>query len=103
MNVLFSQASPVAMQNSSWKYYITFIVLNAVDFFIIAFMFPETKGKTLYHLLELTLISFIPAGKSLEEMAEVFGDEVNVSDVLAKERKHSGGESPIAEKGSVEA
>ncbi|KAF8589342.1 general substrate transporter [Ramaria rubella] len=70
MNVLFSEASPVAMQNISWKYYVVFIVLNLVDFLIIALLFPETKGK------------------SLEEMATVFGDEVDVGDVLTKHGDH---------------
>jgi Sugar (and other) transporter len=41
---LISEASPVALQNVSWKYYILFMVLNLADFFIIAFFFPETKG-----------------------------------------------------------
>ncbi|KAF8482245.1 general substrate transporter [Gautieria morchelliformis] len=70
MNVLISEASPVAMQNSSWKYYILFIVLNIADFFIIAFLFPETKGK------------------SLEEMATVFGDDVDVGEVLDQHGDH---------------
>ncbi|KZT07730.1 general substrate transporter [Laetiporus sulphureus 93-53] len=56
-NVLFSQVSNLAIENISWRYYILFICLNFVDFLIITFTFPETKGKT------------------LEEMAEVFGDE----------------------------
>ncbi|CCL98787.1 uncharacterized protein FIBRA_00792 [Fibroporia radiculosa] len=58
-NVLFSQVSNLAIESIDWKYYIVFICLNAVDFIIIAFFFPETKGK------------------SLEEMAEVFGDEID--------------------------
>ena len=60
-NILFSQVSNLAIENVSWKYYILFICLNAVDFVVIFFFFPETKGKT------------------LEEMAQVFGDEVDLT------------------------
>ncbi|KAH9945007.1 general substrate transporter [Epithele typhae] len=69
-NVLFSQVSNIAIVNISWKYYIIFICLNAIDFVIIAFFFPETKGKT------------------LEEMAEIFGDEIDAHDVLSSTAAH---------------
>ncbi|OSX58727.1 hypothetical protein POSPLADRAFT_1172955 [Postia placenta MAD-698-R-SB12] len=59
LNVLFSQVSNLAIANISWKYYLVFICLNTVDFVVITIFFPETKGKT------------------LEQMAEVFGDEVD--------------------------
>lgn len=62
-NILFSQVSNIAIANISWKYYLVFICLNAVDFVVIALFFPETKGK------------------SLEEMAELFGDEVDAGAV----------------------
>lgn len=65
-NVLFSQVSPVAMVRITWKFYVLFICLNAVSFVCILLFFPETKGK------------------SLEEMAEVFGDQVDTQAVLAK-------------------
>ncbi|TFK45873.1 general substrate transporter [Heliocybe sulcata] len=63
-NVLFSQVSPIAMKNIGWKFYILFVCLNAFDFIVILLFFPETKGKT------------------LEDMAVVFGDEVNARQVL---------------------
>ncbi|KAI1796985.1 general substrate transporter [Ganoderma leucocontextum] len=69
-NVLFSQVSNIAISKISWKYYLVFIVLNAVDFVIIALFFPETKGKT------------------LEQMAELFGDEVDTHDVLKSASAH---------------
>ncbi|OSC98277.1 general substrate transporter [Trametes coccinea BRFM310] len=68
-NVLFSQVSNLAINNISWKYYLVFICLNAIDFVIIALFFPETKGK------------------SLEQMAEVFGDEIDAHDVLGAAAK----------------
>jgi hypothetical protein len=45
-NVLFSQVSTLAITNISWKYYLVFICLNAVDFVVIALFFPETKGAS---------------------------------------------------------
>ncbi|KAI8980052.1 general substrate transporter [Trametes punicea] len=68
-NVLFSQVSNLAINNISWRYYLVFICLNAVDFVVIALFFPETKGKT------------------LEQMAEVFGDEVKSHDVVEADVK----------------
>lgn len=43
-NVLFSQVSTLAMNSIGWKYYLLFILLNTVDFVVIALFFPETKG-----------------------------------------------------------
>lgn len=43
-NILFSQVSNLAIQNISWKYYLIFICLNAIDFVVIILFFPETKG-----------------------------------------------------------
>lgn len=37
--------SNLAITNISWKYYLIFICLNAIDFIIIALFFPETKGN----------------------------------------------------------
>ncbi len=47
LNVLFSQVSNLAIANISWKYYLVFICLNAIDFVIIILFFPETKGMVL--------------------------------------------------------
>ena len=41
---MIHQVSNIAIANISWKYYLVFIVLNAVDFVIITLFFPETKG-----------------------------------------------------------
>ncbi|EPT01377.1 hypothetical protein FOMPIDRAFT_1048820 [Fomitopsis schrenkii] len=76
-NVLFSQVSNMAIENVGWRYYLLFILLNLIDFCLIALLFPETKGKT------------------LEQMAEVFGDEVDPHEVLgqhphAKEKLEDG-------------
>ncbi|KAF9223529.1 general substrate transporter [Gyrodon lividus] len=63
-NALISETSPIGMANVGYKFYILFVCLNAADFIIIACFFPETKGK------------------SLEEMAIIFGDEVDAKQVL---------------------
>ncbi|KAI0077861.1 general substrate transporter [Panus rudis PR-1116 ss-1] len=67
-NVLFSQVSNMAMTNIGWRYYLVFIILNAIDFTVMLLFFPETKGKT------------------LEEMAVVFGDADELQDAA---RQHT--------------
>lgn len=44
-NVLFSEVSPIGLDNSSAKFYILFVCLNAFSFVVIFVFFPETKGK----------------------------------------------------------
>ncbi|KAF9007615.1 general substrate transporter [Cyathus striatus] len=56
--VLASEVAPLGLDRVSWKFYILFIALNLVDFILISLFFPETKGK------------------SLEQMNQVFGDEI---------------------------
>ncbi|KAJ7224848.1 general substrate transporter [Mycena haematopus] len=57
-NVLISQVSPIGMARLQYRFYILFVVTNIANALIVFFFFPETKGKT------------------LEEMDEVFGDQV---------------------------
>ncbi|KAA1467691.1 general substrate transporter [Dentipellis sp. KUC8613] len=71
-NVMLSETSPIAMNNIGWKFYMLFVALNTVDFVIIAIFFPETKGR------------------SLEEMAIVFGDEIDSQKVLDSRQGHLG-------------
>lgn len=49
--------NPIAMEAIEWKYYIVFCCVLAVELVIVIFTFPETSGYT------------------LEEVAQVFGDE----------------------------
>jgi MFS family permease len=37
-------ASPVALQNIKWKYYLVFVGLDTMWFFVIWLLYPETKG-----------------------------------------------------------
>lgn len=34
----------MAIENVGWRYYLLFILLNLIDFCLIALLFPETKG-----------------------------------------------------------
>lgn len=45
-------AWPVALQNITWKTYIIFTVQDAVQAFIIWWFIPETKNRTVSHLLK---------------------------------------------------
>lgn len=53
---MLAQITPIAIQHVGWKYYSLFIASNFIAGFIYYFFLPETKGK------------------SLEEIAELFGD-----------------------------
>lgn len=56
--VMFSQVSPIGFAQQGWKYYIFFICSNVFSAAVVFFFYPETKGK------------------SLEQMDEVFGDQM---------------------------
>jgi predicted MFS family arabinose efflux permease len=60
-----------AIATIGWKYFVVFACLTAVTILIIYFYYPETKGK------------------SLEELAELFGDTVvvHLTDVSEEERR----------------
>ncbi|KPI35193.1 High-affinity glucose transporter [Cyphellophora attinorum] len=93
--LLFNQLSPKAFAAISWRYYSVFIACDAVAAFCFFIFYPETKGKT------------------LEEMAALFGDDLAFTDHLgpkegdadlslhkhAVEGKHDAGLEPgISEK-----
>ena len=56
----YLEAAPTAFANISWKYYLLFIILTAINLPFIFMTFKETKGLM------------------LEEIGELFGDEVVV-------------------------
>ncbi|KAK9457547.1 general substrate transporter [Dipodascopsis uninucleata] len=61
VNIVFNQISPIGFANIGWKYYSVFVSLNVVGAIIVFIFFPETKGRT------------------LEEINEIFGEEVVTS------------------------
>ncbi|KAJ4027851.1 hypothetical protein NW752_000096 [Fusarium irregulare] len=56
ISLIITQCSPIALAGVGWKYYILFILTNALCAIIFFFVYPETRGK------------------SLEEIDEIFGD-----------------------------
>lgn len=56
--IVLAQITPVAIQNVGWRYYALFIATNFAAAFVYYFFLPETMGK------------------SLEEIAELFGDAI---------------------------
>ncbi|KAG7562239.1 hypothetical protein FFLO_02325 [Filobasidium floriforme] len=55
-NVIISQFTPIGLENLGWKFFLLFVATNLSNAVLAYFLFPETKGKT------------------LEEIAAVFGD-----------------------------
>ncbi|KAJ5386544.1 hypothetical protein N7509_009085 [Penicillium cosmopolitanum] len=48
-----SFANPVAMEAISWRYYIVWVVMIALNFTLIFFFFPETKNRGLEEVAEI--------------------------------------------------
>lgn len=74
--VLFSQVSPIGLNNIGWKYYIFFICSNLAMAVVVILFYPETQGK------------------SLEQMDELFGDQMvphALDDPDAAEKMHGNG------------
>lgn len=69
INIVFNQVSPIAFSEVGYKYYSLFICTNLVGAIVVFFIFPETKGK------------------SLEEIAQIFGDEVIVAELTKTQEK----------------
>lgn len=83
INIVFNQVSPIAFSEVGYKYYSLFICTNLIGAIVVFFIFPETKGK------------------SLEEIAQIFGDEVIVAD-LTKAQEKIAHEDEVGEHEQVE-
>ncbi|KXX79675.1 High-affinity glucose transporter [Madurella mycetomatis] len=75
VSLIITQCSPIALERVGWKYYILFILTNALCALVFAVAYPETRGK------------------SLEQIDEIFGGIQKHRDIEVQ---------PITEKGSVE-
>jgi hypothetical protein len=64
VGLLFNQLSPKAFAAISWRYYAVFVACDVVAAFCFFVFYPETKGKT------------------LEEMAVIFGDDLAITEYL---------------------
>lgn len=58
LNLLFAQCAPIALSKMGFKFFYFFFAFNVVAVICYAFLFPETKGRT------------------LEQMDELFGDQL---------------------------
>ncbi|KAH7310762.1 general substrate transporter [Stachybotrys elegans] len=56
ISLIITQCSPIALAAVGWRYYILFVLTNAMCALVFVFLYPETRGK------------------SLEEIDEIFGD-----------------------------
>jgi sugar porter (SP) family MFS transporter len=68
ITIMQVQVTPIAIEAISWKYYMIFVICDAFFILGVVLYFPETKGKT------------------LEEIAALFGDKVavNIDDSAAE-------------------
>ena len=80
VGLLFNQLSPKAFAAIGWRYYAVFVGCDAVAAFSFFMFYPETRGKT------------------LEEMAELFGDKVAFTEYIGTGRhvEHSPDDKPDA-------
>ena len=53
VNVLNTYVPPVAIANTSWRFYILYVVFDAFGVIIIYFFFVETRGRSLEELDQL--------------------------------------------------
>jgi hypothetical protein len=56
--IMLTQVTPLAIEEISWRYFLIFVICDAIFIVIFVLWYPETKNKT------------------LEEIAALFGDEV---------------------------
>lgn len=67
MNVMWLQVAPLAFKEITWKFYLCFIIPAYLFAIVCLFFYPNTKGL------------------ALEEIAAIFGDEVQTDVYAAQE------------------
>lgn len=73
ITVMLVQVTPIAVENIAWRYFLIFIICDAIFITVVYFVYPETVGRT------------------LEEIAALFGDEVAVDIHDAKDMPETNG------------
>lgn len=69
INVVWLQVAPTAFEHIGWKFYLCFIIPGSLMAAVILFWFPDTRAMP------------------LEEVAAIFGDEVEYIDEPAVSEK----------------
>lgn len=60
ITIMLVQVTPIAVEHIAWRFFLIFIICDAIFITVVYFVYPETVGRT------------------LEEIAALFGDEVAV-------------------------
>jgi hypothetical protein len=60
ITIMLVQVTPIAIEHIAWRFFLIFIICDAIFIVVVYLVYPETVGKT------------------LEEIAAVFGDEVAI-------------------------
>ena len=81
-------AVPVGLQNMAWRFYIIFIIWVVVEFVVVWFVYPETKGPSLE---EIALIFDGPAavGGDVKHMTDDLEKSPDSNVVVIEEHEHA--------------
>ncbi|KAF3137221.1 hypothetical protein TWF703_005143 [Orbilia oligospora] len=88
LNLIFAQFSPTALNHIGFRYFYVFFVFNVIALICYSLFYPETKGKTLEQMDELFGDQLIPHAMNDPEGARIAmeKDAVMVSHVENKEK-----------------
>lgn len=82
INLVFAQFSPSALSRIGFRYFYVFFIFNLVAALSYAFLYPETKGKTLEQMHEIFGDHPVPhALKDAEDVTEAMEKDVTVEKV----------------------
>lgn len=60
ITIMLVQVTPIAIEHIAWRFFVIFVICDAIFIVVVYLVYPETVGRT------------------LEEIAALFGDEVAV-------------------------
>ncbi|KAF7592747.1 hypothetical protein BBP40_012505 [Aspergillus hancockii] len=84
--IALSQITPTALQNVSWRYYSLFIATNFAAALVYFFFLPETGGKTLEQIAEL--FGDPPSALNLQNKADDTNDGESTTDMKDTKSAH---------------